>query len=153
MRSDSDIKRNVEDKLRSAPDLDETDIAVTVRDGVVTLTGFLRSDEEKWEAEDATKSVDGVLGVVNDIDVRLPGIDQGADPDLARDAVAVISAKLPVAAKRIRVIVMDGVVTLEGEVEWSYQRDDAESAVRTARGIKGIVNLIQVKPRAASTEP
>ena len=96
MRSDSDIKRDVETELRWDPDIDPTDIAVAVKRGVVTLTGFVRSYSDKFEAEQAAKRVSGVLGLANDLEVRLPNIDERPDPDIARDAVAAIKNQLPV---------------------------------------------------------
>ena len=85
---------------------------------------------------------------VNDLEVRLPGIDERPDPDIAREAVAAIKSQLPVSYEQIKVVVRNGWVTLEGEVEWNYQRETAERAVRRLIGIKGVTNLIQVK-RAA----
>ncbi len=81
---DSDIKQDVEEELRWIPDLDPTDIAIAVKDGVVTLTGFVKSYSEKIEAAKAAKRVAGVRGVANDLEVRLPGSDQRPDPDIAR---------------------------------------------------------------------
>src|SRR5258705_9171093 len=152
MRSDSDIKRDVEDELRWDPDIDATDIAVSVNSGVVTLAGFVRSYMQKYQAETDAKRVAGVIGVVNDIEVRLPGVDERPDPEIARDAIAQIKSELPYSWERIRVIVNKGWLTLEGEVEWNYQRERAEAAVRRIRGIKGITNSIEVKPRVAPTE-
>jgi osmotically-inducible protein OsmY len=152
MRSDGDIRRDVEDELRWDPDLDATDIAVSVTNGVVTLTGFVRSYMEKYEAEVDAKRVAGVLAVVNDLEVRLPNIDERPDPEIARDAVSRIKSELPYAWEKIRVMVRSGWVTLEGEVEWNYQRERAETAVRGVRGLKGITNSIEVKPRVAPTE-
>jgi len=152
MRSDADIKRDVEDELRWDPDVDPTDIGVAVKDGVVTLTGFVRSYYQKWEAEIAAKRVAGVVGVANDLEVRLPGVDERPDPEIARDAVAEIRIQLPVSAESIRVVVKDGWVTLEGDVEWNYQREIAENAVRRLRGVRGISNLIKVKPKVEASE-
>jgi osmotically-inducible protein OsmY len=152
MRSDSDIKRDVEDELRWNPDLDATDIAVAVKSGVVTLAGFTRSYSDKLEAEAAAKRVAGVLGVANDIEVRLPSLDQRPDPEIARDAIAAIQHRLPVVAEQIKVVVRNGWITLEGEVEWEYQRLAAERAVRRIKGLKGVSNTIQVKPRLPATE-
>jgi osmotically-inducible protein OsmY len=152
MRSDSDIRRDVEDELRWDPDIDPTDIAVNVNNGIVTLTGFVRSYMQKYQAETDAKRVAGVIGVVNDIEIRLPGIDERPDPEIARDAIAQIKSELPYSWERIRVIVNKGWLTLEGEVEWNYQRERAEAAVRRIRGIKGITNSIEVKPRVAPTE-
>jgi osmotically-inducible protein OsmY len=152
MRSDSDIKRDVEDELRWDPDLDATDIAVTVKSGVVTLAGFTRSYSDKLEAEAAAKRVAGVLGVANDIEVRLPALDQRPDPEIARDAIAAIKNRVPVVAEQIKVLVRNGWITLEGEVEWEYQRLAAERTVRRIKGLKGVSNTIQVKPRVPATE-
>jgi osmotically-inducible protein OsmY len=152
MKSDSDIKRDVEEELRFDPDIDATDIGVAVKDGVVTLVGFVKSYTEKFEAEAAAKRVAGVVGLANDLEVRLPGGDESPDPEIARDAVAAIKTRLPFSAEHIRVIVKDGWVTLEGQVEWNYQREGAENAVRRLRGIKGVTNLIQLKPQIAAGE-
>src|ERR1700738_3708925 len=115
MRTDSEIKRDVEAELQSDPTIDASDIAVAVKDGVVTLTGFVRSYSEKLEAEAAAKRVAGVAAVVNDIEVKLPGIDERPDPDIARDAVEAIKARLPTAWENVKVTVRNGQVTLEGE--------------------------------------
>ncbi|MEA2782867.1 MAG: hypothetical protein QOK29_4411 [Rhodospirillaceae bacterium] len=151
MRSDDDIKRDVEAELRWDPDIDATDIAVAVKDGVVTLSGFVRSYAQKREAERAALRVAGVRGVANDIDVRLPLFNQRPDPEIARDAVAATRNALPYSADHITVSVRDGWVTLEGTVEWNYQRDRAEEAVEHVRGVKGVTNLIQVQPRVPPT--
>jgi len=152
MRSDDDIKRDVEDELRWDPDLDATDIAVTVKSGVVTLAGFTRSYGDKLEAEAAAKRVAGVLGVANDIEVRLPSLDQRPDPEIAREAIATIKSRLPLVTEQIKVLVRNGWITLEGNVEWDYQRSAAERAVRRVKGLKGVTNTIQVRPRAPASE-
>jgi osmotically-inducible protein OsmY len=152
MRSDDDIRRDVEEELRFDPDIDETDIAVAVKDGVVTLSGFARSYGQRRAAEAAAKRMSGVLGVVNDLEVRLPIIHRRPDPDVARDAVQAIKLWLPFSYERIQVVVKNGWITLEGEVEWNYQREAAEKAVRRLRGVRGISNFIQVKPRVAPTD-
>jgi len=152
MRSDLDIKRDVEEELRANADIDATDIGVSVKNGVVTLSGFVRSYSQKWEAERTAKRVMGVAGIANDIEVRLPVFNQRPDPEIARDAVAAIQNELPYSSEHIRVVVKDGWVTLEGQVEWNYSRERAEQAVRRVRGIKGISNLIQLSPRVTPTD-
>ena len=152
MKSDIDIKRDVEEELRLNPDLDATDIAVAVKSGVVTLSGFVRSYSQRWEAERTVKRVSGVLGVANDIEVRLPVFNQRPDPEIARDAVSAIQSALPYSSEHIRVVARDGWLTLEGSVEWNYAKDRAENAVRRVRGVKGVSNLIQVSPRVAPIE-
>jgi osmotically-inducible protein OsmY len=147
MRADSDIKRDVEEELKWEPNVDATDIAVAVKNGVVTLTGFVRSYAHKLAAERAAKSVAGVVGLANDLEVRLPGVDQKPDPDIAREVAAELKVWLPASWEHIKPVVKNGWVTLEGEVEANYQRDSAERAVRWIKGVKGVSNLIRLKPR------
>ena len=116
MRSDSDIKRDVEEELRWEPNLDPTDIAVAVKNGVVTLTGFVRSYAHKFTAERAAKRVAGVVGLANDLEVRLPGADERPDPEIARDVVANLKISLPNSWDNIKAVVKNGWMTLEGEV-------------------------------------
>jgi osmotically-inducible protein OsmY len=151
-RSDSEIERDVKEELQWDPDLDASDIAVSVKDGVVTLTGFVKSYADKYEAEAAAKRVAGVVAVANDLEVRLPSVDERPDPDIARDAVAAIKSQLPISWENIKIIVKNGWVTLEGEVEWQYQRQTAENAVRRIKGVKGVTNLVQLKPHAEPSE-
>jgi osmotically-inducible protein OsmY len=152
MRSDQEIERDVKDELQWDPDLDASDIALSVNKGVVTLAGFVKSYSDKYEAEAAAKRVAGVTAVANDLEVRLPAIDQRPDPDIARDAVDAIKTQLPISSQNIKVVVKSGWVTLEGAVEWQYQRHTAETAVRRIRGVKGVTNSIVVKPRIEPSE-
>jgi osmotically-inducible protein OsmY len=147
MRSDSEIERDVKQELEWDPDLDATDIAVSVKQGVVSLTGFVKSYTDKYEAEAAAKRVVGVVGIANDLEVRMPSVDERPDPDIARDAVAAIKSQLPISSERIKVVVKRGWVTLEGNVEWQYQKNTAESAVRRLKGDRGVINNITLKPR------
>jgi osmotically-inducible protein OsmY len=147
MRPDTDIKRDVEFELRWDPEIDATDIAVSVKDGVVALTGFVKSYGEKWQAEADVKRIAGVVGIANDIEVRLITSGERPDPEIARDTVAAIKNELPYSSEGIRVVVKNGWVTLEGEVEWQFQRERAETVVRRVKGIKGVVNSIEVKPK------
>jgi osmotically-inducible protein OsmY len=152
MLADSVIKKEVEDELRWDPDIGVTDIGVAVKNGIVTLTGFVRSYAQRWQAETDAKRVAGVRGVANDLEVRLPIIHKRPDPEIARDAVRAIHNRLPNSAENIKLIVRDGVVTLEGEVEWHYQRQRAERAVRRVRGVVSVFNGIVVKPKAPPDE-
>lgn len=152
MRTDSDIKRDVESELKWDPDIDASDIGVAVKNGVVTLSGFVRSYSQKYQAEKATKRVKGVLGVANDIEVRLPSVHEKTDPEIARAAVEAIKNELPYSHENIKVVVKNGWVTLEGNAEWEYQRNRAEAAVRRVGSVKGISNLITLKPRVAPSE-
>jgi osmotically-inducible protein OsmY len=147
MKTDSEIKRDVEQELRWDPDIDATDVGVAVKDGAVTLTGFVRSYAQRLQAEKAAKRVAGVRAVANDIEVRLPYINARPDPEIARDAVNALQFELPFSAEHIRVVVNDGWVTLEGNLEWQYQRERAERAVTRLRGVKGVSNQITLRPR------
>jgi osmotically-inducible protein OsmY len=152
MKSDTDIKRDVEQELKWDPDIDTTDVAVNVKNGVVTLTGFVRSYTQKFEAERDAKRVAGVVAVANDIEVRLPSVDQRPDPEIARDAAASLKSELPYSHQFIKAIVKNGWVTLEGDAEWNYQRERAESAVRRIKGVKGVINMIQLKPQVTPVD-
>jgi osmotically-inducible protein OsmY len=152
MRPDSDIKHDVEAELRWDPDIDATDIAVAVKSGVVTLTGFVRSYSQRHQAEKDVKRVAGVVGVANDIEVRLPIIDRRPDPEIARAAVVALKQELPYSYEFIKVVVKDGVITLEGEVEWNYQRERVEQAVRRVRGAERVNSLIVLKPKLSPVE-
>src|ERR1700682_6481931 len=152
MRTDSDIKRDVEAELQSDPSIDATDIAVAVKNGVVTLSGFVRSYAEKLEAEAAAKRIASVVGLANDLEVRVPAADQRPDPEIARDAVTALKSQLPFSWHQIKVIVDKRWVTLEGQVAWDYQRQEAERAVRRVKGVQGVINTIQLKPGVEPTE-
>jgi len=93
-----------------------------------------------------------VVAVANDIEVRMPSVDERPDPDIAREAAAAIKSQLPISSENIKIIVKNGWVTLEGEVEWQYQRQTAENVVRRIKGVKGVSNTILLKPRAEPTE-
>ena len=147
MRSDEDIKRDVESELRWDHDIDATDIGVAVKDGVVTLAGFVRSYMQKYDAERDAKRVSGVLAVANDLEVRLPVIDQKPDPEIAREVAKEIESELPYSYKLIKAVVSNGWVTLEGDVEWNYQKESAEQAARRVKGVKGITNFVMIKPQ------
>ena len=152
MKTDTELKRDVEQELQWNRDVDATDIAVNAKNGVVTLTGFVRSYSQKLEAERAAKRVAGVIAVANDIEIRLPLIDQRPDPEIARDAVQQLKFELPYSYEKFKVIVKSGWVALEGDAEWNFQRERAESAVRRVKGVLGVSNLITLKPTVAPIE-
>jgi osmotically-inducible protein OsmY len=146
MRTDADIESDVKAELRRSPEVDQTDIAVKVSGGVVALMGFVHTFFEKCRAESAAIRVAGVGGVANDIEVRVSQDEGRADPEIARDAVSAIRSRVPIASENIQVLVDQGQVTLEGKVEWQYQREAAEHAVRALNGVRSIENFIQLAP-------
>jgi osmotically-inducible protein OsmY len=147
MRTDEDVKRNVENELKWDSDIDSSYLGVAVKDGVVTLSGFVRSFRQKRKAEEDATRVDGVKGVANDVEVRLPLINKRPDPEIAREIVAELKAELPYAADGIKVVVKDGDVTLKGEVEWDYQRRRAADTALRVIGVTGLTNEIELKPK------
>ncbi len=152
MKVDTDLRGDVVDELELEPSVDAAQIGVTAREGVVTLTGSVKSYSEKLTAERVAKRVHGVKAIANDIEVRLPGSSERTDSDIARAAVDALKWKTSVPDGRVTVSVTKGWVTLEGEVDWQYQKDAAFEAVHHLRGVKGVINLIALKPRVSATE-
>ncbi len=152
MKTDVELRRDVEAELKWAPDVNEKDIAVKVNGGVVALSGFTHSYFERLMAEGAVKRVAGVAGVANDLEVRIPNTDRVPDPEIARAVVTAIKSELPFIADKIKVLVRDGSVTLEGNAEWHFQREMAERAARRQRGVHGVGNQIQLAPRVSATD-
>jgi osmotically-inducible protein OsmY len=137
MRTDEDIKRDVEYELKWDPDIDPSDIGVAVKDGAVTLSGFARSFRQRQKAEEDATRVRGVRGVANDVEVRLPLINKRPDPEIVREIIAELKAEVPYAADTIKPVVRDGHVTLKGE---------ADTALRVS-GVTGLTNEIEIKPK------
>lgn len=150
--TDVELQRAVLDELRWEPSVDPADVGVSVKEGVVTLTGHVTSYAEKWAAEKAAKRVYGVKAVANELDVKLPGENKRSDEDIAIAAVNALRSNILVPDDKIKVTVSDGWVELEGEVEWQYQKTAAENSVRYLTGVKGVSNLIKVKPRVSPSE-
>jgi osmotically-inducible protein OsmY len=150
MKSDSALRDEVEAELKWDPDIDPDHIAVSIKEGVVTLTGYVRSFNQKWEAEDAAKRVAGVMGVANDLEVRLPFISKRPDPDIAHDIVAAIEHVAPEVADKIKVTVKEGRVTLEGKVHWQIQKKRIDKAARRVRGVADVTSSITIVPDVAA---
>ncbi|MEP7242097.1 MAG: BON domain-containing protein [Gammaproteobacteria bacterium] len=144
MRTDAEIREDVTEELRWTPYVDETDIAVKVTEGVVTLTGFVKSFDERCNAERAVKRISGVRALANDLETRLRHGDSQTDPELARAAATALDHELPYSAHLIRIVVENGHATLEGVVDWQYQKERADQAIRTLRGLTGVTNLVSV---------
>jgi len=151
-QTDQDIQRDVLNELKWEPRVQPNEIGVAVKDGVVTLTGWVESYTKKWAAEAAAHRVRGVLAVANDIEVRLPSSAERTDADIAAAAIRALEWDAFVPVDKLDVTVSKGWVTLRGEVEWQYQRQDAERVVRRLSGVRGVTNLITVKPRLTPTE-
>lgn len=151
MASDIEVKKRVEQELEWDAGINAADVAVSVKNHVVTLAGFTHSFSDKMHAERAAKRVAGVAGVANDIEVRLVGQTR-PDPEIARDAVAALQLQLPAVAGAVKIVVADGLVKLEGQVPWHYQRERAADAVRPVRGVRSINNQITIKPSVSAAD-
>ena len=146
-QTDTQLHDSVQRQLEWDPEIDAHDVAVAASDGVITLTGFVHSYATKLAAEQSVKRIRGVRGVANDIQVVLSS--ERADPEIAKDAVHALRVHTSV-PNQITVIVRNGFVTLEGAVEWMFQKVVAGSAVMYLDGVRGVSNLIQVKPAASA---
>jgi osmotically-inducible protein OsmY len=149
-RTDREIQTDVLAELRWDYSIQANEIGVAVKDGVVTLTGTVDTYLKKWKAEEAAHRVHGVVAVANDINVRTIG--ERTDTDIAVAAVHALKWNSSVPADKIQVTVDKGWVTLKGEVEWQFQKLEAERAVRGLWGAKGVSNLIVVKPVASPND-
>jgi osmotically-inducible protein OsmY len=147
--SDKCLREAVLRQIDWEPEVVSHDIGVGAKDGVVTLTGFVHSYVEKVAAEKAAKSVYGTKAVANDIEVK-PGMR--TDPEIARDVMHAMKLDSRVIDDRIKATVQSGYVTLEGTVEWNYQREAAEKRARTVSGVRSLTNRIDVKSGASATE-
>src|SRR5258706_7261772 len=145
IRTDAAIRESVLAELQWDPKITSSDIALAVKDGVVTLSGYVSSYWEKDAAEKAVKRVYGVRGVANDLQVKL--LSTRTDPEITRDAVHELDTHVSLPKDRIKVTVRNGVVTLEGSVDWQYQKILAESAVKKLKGVIAVRNEIGVKPQ------
>jgi osmotically-inducible protein OsmY len=146
-QTDTQLHDSVQRQLEWDPEIDAHDVAVTASDGVVTLTGFVHSYATKLAAERSVKRVRGVRAVANDIQVVLHS--ERTDPEIAKDAVHALRVHTNV-PNQITVTVRRGFLTLEGAVEWMFQKASAGSAVMYLDGVRGVSNLIQVKPAASA---
>src|SRR5260370_11803318 len=144
-RTDEQIQRDVLDELKWDARVQPNEIGVAVKDGIVTLTGWVDSYTKKWAAEDAAKRVRGVKAVANDIEVRLPRAAERTDADLAAAALHALEWDAFVPIERLQVTVAKGWVTLEGAVDWEFQKEDAERVVRRLAGGQVLTNLVTGK--------
>jgi osmotically-inducible protein OsmY len=149
-RTDDDIQRDIIDELKYDPAFESDDIAVSVRDGVVTLAGYVKSYMDKWQAERVVSRIKGVRAIANDLEVKLPVSSERPDPEIARAAIDALKWNVSVPADRIKVKAEKGWVTLEGDADWYFQKEAAERSVRALTGVRGVTNLIAVKVRPAA---
>jgi osmotically-inducible protein OsmY len=150
MKTDAELKRDVERELEWDPSIDARNIAVAVKNGVVSLSGYVSTYSDKWRAESIAKRVAGVMTLANEIEVKLA--TERTDIDIAEAARTALRLDNRLPADGVRVVVSHGWITLEGKVNYYYQKSAAESDVRHLNGVKGVTNLILVAPSVSPSE-
>jgi len=150
MKTDKQLKDDILAELRWEPSVSAEQVGVEVKDGVVTLAGHVNSFVEKWAAEEAVKKVAGVRALAVEMDVNLLGQSQRNDADIARSAENALEWTTNLPNDAIKIQVEGGWVTLTGDVEWAFQRDEAVGAVRNLRDVKGISNNILIRSKVSA---
>ena len=152
MKTDAQLQKDILAELAWDPAINATDVGVIVKDGVVTLTGHLTNFAEKYAAERSVRRVSGVKALAVEIEVRLSPSYKRSDSDVAAAVQRAIDWNVVVPDNCIQPTVENGWITLNGEVEWNYQRKAAERAVRDLFGVVGVTNLVKVKPKITPSD-
>jgi osmotically-inducible protein OsmY len=152
MDKDTRLQQAILEELEYEPSINADEIGVSVKDGVVTLSGLVGSYAEKVTAESAVKRIQGVKAVAIDIEVRIPSSTRHTDTDIAKAATTALDWNTLVPKGRIKVKVEDGWVTLDGQLGWDFERQAAARAVRSLSGVRGVSNLIILKPRVGTQQ-
>lgn len=147
MKTDILIQNDVMDELQWEPFLNSSEIGVAVKHGVVTLSGIVDTYSKKLAAEKAAKRVAGVKAVAEDIQVGISPDDHKTDAEIAEAVVNTLKWHTTIPDGKITIKVEDGIVKLEGEVEWEYERQNAKKAIQDLTGVRSVFNLITVKPK------
>jgi osmotically-inducible protein OsmY len=150
MKTDKELMRDVQDELTWEPSIRDAEIGIAVKDGVVTLSGYVDTFAEKYQAERVVEKVSGVRAIADDLKAKVPLSLKRTDTEIAHSVVNALRAHIQVPDDKIKAKVEEGWVTIEGDVEWQYQKSAAENAVRYLGGVVGVMNLIAVKPKRAS---
>ena len=152
MKTDMDLKRDVEDELTWEPSVDASHIAVSVNQGIVTLIGHVPAYGEKCVAERAAARVLGVKALADELEVKLQGRDERNDEDIAAACLNALKEYYGVPKGSTKVVASNGFITLEGEVDWKYQKDAASRSVRYLTGVKGVTNNLTIKPHVSAAD-
>ncbi len=152
MKTDLEIQNDVQEELKFQPFLKSSEVGVAVKDGIVTLSGIVDTYSKKISAENATKKVEGVTAVVQNIEVKLASSGKKTDVDIAEAVRNNLKWSSTVPYENLKVIVENGWVTLEGETEWEYQKRSAENIIENLSGVMGVINNIKLSPKLNPTE-
>ena len=145
-KTDTEIKTDVLSELKYDPSLKVTEIGVLVTDGIVTLNGYATSFDEKLAAVHAVKRVAGVVAIADDIELHIPDANHRTDGEIAAAAAHKIEWATTIPKGTVEIVVRNGWIILEGEVEWWYQKNAAETVVRSISGVRGVSSSISIKP-------
>lgn len=151
MKTDSQLKRDAQNELRWDCSINDANIEVIVQSRVVTVTGQVTTFAEKCAAEEAARRVQGVKGIINKIEVNLPGKLRRTDKDIVLSCSCAIRGKYLIPRDAIRIDVCNGWVTLDGELEWNFQKEAAAGAVQELMGVRGLTNRIGIVRRPTTT--
>lgn len=147
MKTDIQIQKDVMDELKWQPFLNSSEIGVAVKNGIVTLSGIVDSYSKKYSAERAAKKVTGVKAIAEDIQIGVSPAFRKTDAEIAGAVFDTLKWHSAVPEEKVKIKVEDGVVTLEGELEWEYQKVNARTAIQNLTGVRSVTNLITVKPK------
>lgn len=149
MKSDNQIQKDVMEELKWQPELNSSEIGVAVKNGVVILSGQVDTFSKKLAAERATKKITGVKAIAEDIQIGVSPVYNKTDAEIATAIVNALKWHTGVQEEKIKIKVENGCVTLDGEVDWEYQRSNAKVAIQNLAGVRSIYNLIALKPRTS----
>lgn len=151
MKNDMELRRDVQDELKWDPRVRDAEIGVAVKDAVVTLSGHVETYAQKYAAERAAERVSGVRAIAEELEIKLPSVHMRTDTEIAHKVADALKWDIEVPDEAVKAKVENGWVTLEGQTDWQYQKTAAERAVRYLTGIKGVINMMTVKPKKVST--
>jgi osmotically-inducible protein OsmY len=152
MKSDNQIQKDVMEELKWQPELNSSEIGVAVKNGVVTLSGQVDSFSKKLAAERAAKKIPGVKAIAEDIQIGVSPAYNKTDAEIAEAVLNALKWHTGVQDEKIKIKVEDGYVTLDGVAEWEYQRNNAKVAIQNLAGVRGVFNLITLKPRISAAD-
>lgn len=152
MKTDTEIQKDVMEELKWEPLMRATEIGVAVKNGIVTLSGFVDTYSKKLNAEKAAKRVAGVKAVAIDIEVKLGNVGKKSDTEIAEAVISALKWHSAVQQEKIKIKVEDGWVTIEGETDWEFQKNAAVNAIENLLGVRGITNKIKIIPHVTAKE-
>ncbi|WP_026898264.1 BON domain-containing protein [Daejeonella oryzae] len=149
MKSDNEIQKNVMEQLKWEPFLNASEIGVAVKNGIVTLSGQVDTYSKKLAAENAAKKIAGVKAIAEDIQIGISPAYHKSDTEIAEAVLNALKWHTAVQDEKIKIKVENGIVKLEGEVEWEFQRNKAKTAIENLNGVRSVINLISIKPKVS----